>query len=319
MNELALPRLSFRAMGCQMSVLLSAPLGASSEALLAQVPIWFAQWERMFSRFRADSELSRVNARAGEAVTVSAEFFAVVQRAWAMAERTDGLVTPLLGRTLMALGYDRDFSQLSTKSAPQFDRSAPAVAIERATGADDPALICDPERLILTLPKGTHLDLGGFVKGWCADEVVHRLGAFAPVLMDAGGDIAVCARMSDDYAWPVAIARPLGDHEDLAVLALQQGGLATSGRDYRRWVHEGQEQHHIIDPRTGQSAQTDVLSVSVLAESAFVAESLAKYLLIVGREQAQLWWQNRHDVGVCLVLDSGEVVMSPYFERHIWH
>lgn len=319
MDTQRLPRRQFHAMGCDMSVVLSAPVGAQSDALLAQVPTWFAQWERMFSRFRTDSELSRVNARAGEAVAVSAEFLAMVQRALEMAERTQGLITPLVGQAVIDLGYDRDFAELpSAQSMPTYGRLNDARFGSCSLG-DYQSVQCDHERLLLTIRAGSRLDLGGFVKGWCADEVVRRLGAFAPVLMDAGGDIAVSGRMMDGYAWPVAIARPFSAAEDLAVLAVEKGGVATSGRDYRRWLWHGQLQHHIIDPRTVQSAQTDVLSASVLAESAFQAESLAKLLLILGSEQAQLRWQNWSDIGVCLVLDHGETVVNEVFEHSVWH
>ena len=320
MVEQYLPRQTFRAMGCTMTVLLSAPVGAQSDALLAQVPMWFAAWEQKFSRFRADSELSRVNAQARKWVTVSAEFLSVVQRAWAMAERTQGLITPLVGQAVMDLGYDRDFSEICTMphstSAHILDG---CTAIPTSVITDDQPVQWDQDGSRIRIPTGCRLDLGGFVKGWCADEVVRRLQPFAPVLMDAGGDIAVSGLMVNGYAWPVAIARPFSDIEDLAVLGLSRGGVATSGRDYRRWWHNGHMQHHIVDPRTAQSAQTDVLSVSVLAESAFLAESVAKYLLILGSEQARQWWQGRADVGVCLVLQDGATLMNDVFERHIWH
>ena len=305
-----------------MNAALSMPLGAQADALLAQVPAWFAQWERMFSRFRADSELSRVNAQAGQAVTVSAEFLTVVQKAVNVAEQTQGLLTPLIGQAVLAMGYDRDFAQLHSHELTQSSKhpatyqGTPVHAV-----ADFRHIHCDHARLQIRIPADSRLDLGGFVKGWCADETVRRLGKFAPALMDAGGDIAVSAAMIDALdkaqAWPIAIARPWPETEDLALIGVTRGGVATSGRDYRRWIRDGQMQHHIVDPRTAQAAQTDIISVSVSAASAFEAEVVAKHLLILGSQSSQMWAQRQADVGVCMVLESGQTWMNAVFEQQM--
>ncbi len=318
-SEFSLPMLSFRAMGCEMVAVLSAPFNAQSEALLAQVPLWFAHWERIFSRFRTDSELSRVNTHSGELVTVSAEFLTVVQQALAVAEQTGGLLTPLVGQAVVDTGYDRDFAEL--RAQLNGCGSHTGAAVGNGTIADWRAVICDVQAMRIQIPQDSRLDLGGFVKGWCADEVVRRLGKFAPALMDAGGDIAVSGPMADGHAWPVAIAKPFDESQpddDLALIAVRHGGVATSGRDYRRWLRNGKVQHHIIDPRTAQAAQTDVVSVSVWASSAWQAEMWAKRLLILGSEQALVQMKNTDAlgmIGACLVLENGEVVMNQTFER----
>ena len=320
MTEQALPLQQFRAMGCDISVVLSMPSGAQAQALLAQVPAWFTHWERIFSRFRADSELSRVNAQAGQPVAVSAELLTVVQKAVNVAEQTQGLLTPLIGQAVLAIGYDRDFAQLHScertplATSQKTPQTTPAHAV-----ADFRQIHCDHARLQLCIPAGSRLDLGGFVKGWCADETVRRLGRFAPALMDAGGDIAVSAAMNGAQAWPIAIARPWPETEDLALIGVMRGGVATSGRDYRRWVRDGQAQHHIVDPRTAQAAQTDIVSVSVSAASAFEAEVAAKHLLILGSESAQAWMQNQSDMGVCMVLVHGQTLMNDVFEQQMVH
>ena len=328
MTEQALPLQQFRAMGCDISVVLSMPSGAQAQALLAQVPAWFTHWERIFSRFRADSELSRVNAQAGQPVAVSAELLTVVQKAMNVAEQTQGLLTPLIGQAVLAIGYDRDFAQLhSCERTPLVTSETTHQTTNQATPAhavaDFRQIQCDHERLQLCIPAGSRLDLGGFVKGWCADETVRRLGRFAPALMDAGGDIAVSAAMSGALnhaqAWPIAIARPWPETEDLALIGVMRGGVATSGREYRRGVRDGQVQHHIIDPRRAQAAQTDIVSVSVSAASAFEAEVAAKHLLILGSESAQAWMQNQSDMGVCMVLVHGQTLMNDVFEQQMVH
>lgn len=133
------------------------------------------------------------------------------------------------------------------------------------------------------------LDLGGIAKGWAADIAAQRLAKAGPALIDAGGDIAVSGPMADGSPWPIAIANPFAPEDSLGLLLLVRGAVATSGRDYRRWTRGGVEQHHIIDPRTGQPAQTDVLSATIVAPDGPAAEMAAKVALILGSQAGLAW------------------------------
>ncbi|MGZ8687679.1 MAG: FAD:protein FMN transferase, partial [Gaiellaceae bacterium] len=107
-------------------------------------------------------------------------------------------------------------------------------------------------------------DLGGLGKGYAVDRVAESLSVAGPCLVNAGGDIAIRGG-----SWPVGVA-------DGLTLELSRGGVATSGRDRRRWVRGGREAHHLIDPSTGRPAESDLVRVTVVADSATEAEVLAK-------------------------------------------
>jgi FAD:protein FMN transferase len=223
----------------------------------------FERLEAVFSRFRPDSELSRLN----EAGSIEAghDLRTVAELALAARERTGGRFDPTLHDALVAAGYDRTFDELDEHSAP---RPAP-----------DPRR---PRDVTVTgrrieLGAGVRLDLGGIVKGYAADLCVRMLEPLGACLVNAGGDLAVSGPRLDG-PWPVAVDVPGAR----LTLAVAEGGLATSGRDRRRWRRSGEERHHLIDPRTCRPAQGGPLTVTVAAPSATVAEVAAKAVFLAG-------------------------------------
>lgn len=310
--------IDFRAMNCEMSVVLDTD-NTAFDVLLQQVPTWFEAWEQTFSRFRSDSELSQLNASTGQWFKVSEDLWTVVDMAVRTARTHEGLITPTVLDALMSAGYDQSFDQMGqvTKPVRAVNRVGGISALDALAGIE-----CDAQARTVFLPKGVRLDLGGFVKGWCADEVVQRLAISlpqnTPALMDAGGDIAISGAMADGGAWPIGIADPFDAEHDLAQVMVKRCGVATSGRDYRKWTQDGMARHHIIDPRAGNSAQTDVLSASVIATTAQQAELASKMLLILGAQAGMAWINAQNDYGVCVVLDDGEIRMNAQFEQCVW-
>jgi thiamine biosynthesis lipoprotein len=304
-------RLDFRAMGSQMAALLDTRPDRAADRL-AQVPGWFAVWEQRLSRFRADSELSQLNRRPGEPVRLSPVLWDVLQASLQAAERTQGLVVPTLLPALESAGYDRDFESLR-QNPPAASRSPHPEA------GDWRALRLDPGGRTVTLPPDVRLDLGGVAKGWAADRAARRLGASAAALIDAGGDIAVSGPPSGGPGWSIGVADPKGSPEaQVEVLRLARGGVATSGRDYRRWEQEGSWMHHILDPRTALPAHTDVLSATVVAPTATEAEAAAKAALILGSQEGLAWIDDRPALAGLLVLEDGQVLRSRRLKRYLW-
>jgi thiamine biosynthesis lipoprotein len=309
---------AFRAMGCQMLAILDSEASWASKRL-AEAPGWFDDWERHLSRFRNDSELMQLNQRAGALILVSDVLWDVIQTALQAAQRSQGLVTPTMLTQLELAGYDRSFDQiagcaLSEQSWGSFD-SAPALV----PSADWQEIAWSPHEHLVRLPPGVQLDFGGIAKGWAADRAASQLGIYAPALVDAGGDIAVSGPMADGQPWPIEVSDPLDPTSQLELLMLAAGAVATSGRDYRRW-HRGQAwQHHILDPRTGRPAKTDVLSATVIASTAREAEMAAKVVLIRGGHDGLAWLEARPSLAGLLVLGDGRVVRSRRLKNYVWN
>ncbi|HET7555039.1 MAG TPA: FAD:protein FMN transferase [Gaiellaceae bacterium] len=274
-------RRSFRAMGTDVELFLAAAPGPAADQALAAAEAEFERVEALLSRFRDDSELSELN-REGR-IEAGDDLLAVVELALDARERTEGRFDPTVHDALVAAGYDRTFEQV----AP--DGGATVVAARcggrvRVTGRT------------IELEPGTHLDLGGIGKGYTVDRAATILSAAGPALVDAGGDIAALGR-PDALGWRVGV-----EH---LTLALENAAVATSGRDRRRWRRDGEERHHLIDPATGRPAASDLLRVSVVADTAVEAEVLAKSLFLAG-ELAAL----KAGVPAVLVGENGRVAIA---------
>lgn len=283
----------------------SAPTGNP----LAQVPAWFAAWEAILSRFQPAGELSRLNARAGRVVRVSQTLWAVLQAALLAAQRTGGLVTPTGLVALEAAGYTRSFTAGLGAGAGRY----PAGPLPRWQ-----AIRCRPRGRSVRVPLGVRLDFGGIAKGWAADRTARALVAAGPILVDAGGDIRVSGPTADGSPWPIGVADPHDPDRDVALLALRRGAVATSGRDYRRWQQGGVWQHHILDPRTGRPATTDVMSATVIAPTAVYAEAAAKAVLILGSHAGLAWLDRRPALAGLVVLAAGQVAVSRRLPAYYW-
>ncbi len=301
--------ISFRAMGCQMKAMVDSE-SIHAAAALQEVPRWFASWERRLSRFREDSELQRLNNRTGDWVQVSPTMWRVLRAALLAAQLSEGLVVPTVLPALEAAGYDRSFERVC-QEGPGHSR------VEELQSGTWTFIRLDPARRAVMLPNGTRLDLGGIVKGWAADQTVKRLKPYGPALVDAGGDIAVSGPMTNGEPWPIGVADPRlaskkrwGDPPLLGILRIARGGVATSGRDVRRWRRGAEEYHHLIDPRTGRPARTDVLAVTVVAPTAYEAEVAAKVVFILGSQEGLEWLEKRPDFAGLVVRYDGELMWS---------
>jgi FAD:protein FMN transferase len=238
-------------MGCDVVV------GGATAVERRAIELLFADRERMFSRFRPDSELARVNRAAGSVVQVSAPFAGTVELALRAARRTNGLVDPTLGGAIEAAGYDRDFSELipSVQAAEPGARGRWRSVRLRGT--------------LLHRPHGVILDLNGVVKGKTVDDALALVDGDG--FVSAGGDFAVCGGI--DVATP-----------DGGAVRVLEGGVATSSTARRRWLRAGVWQHHLIDPRTGRPCETPWRDVTVSAASCLQADVAAKAALLLGEE-----------------------------------
>jgi FAD:protein FMN transferase len=242
---------SFRAMGTDVELLLDAPDSGRAERALAHAEHEFERLEEMLSRFRPESEVSRLN-RDGRLSPASPDLVRVVELALGARTATGGRFDPTVHDAVVAAGYDRTFDEVPTVGPAVASYDSSCGGAVRIDGRE------------LSLAAGVRLDLGGIAKGYAVDRVADSLAAVGPCLVNAGGDLAVRGG-----SWPVKV-------EGAVTLELSSGAIATSGRDRRRWSRGGVELHHLIDPATGRPARTALMRVTVVARTAVDAEVLAK-------------------------------------------
>jgi thiamine biosynthesis lipoprotein len=213
------------------------------------------QLESLWSRFRAGSDTSRLNLHAGARTDVAAETVELVERAVEGWRLTAGAFDPTQLGPVIRAGYDRTFELIPDRTRPGRSNAEPACAgIETGTGW-------------VRLPAGSGFDPGGIGKGLAADIVVAELMAAGArgACVNLGGDLRVAGEGPGGGTWTVAVEHPASP-EPIARLGLADGEL----------------RHHLIDPRTGAPSATGVDLAAVVTGQAWVAEVLAKAVLLAG-------------------------------------
>src|SRR5215831_6922758 len=270
---MALEEARFEALGSSCH-LLGVGLGRGR---LRWAAAWVVEMQDRFSRFEPDSELSRFNARAGDWVEVSAELDGMLDAALEAYRLSGGLVHAGVLGSMLAIGYSRPLRLGPTQT--------------ELAGAEPPPPL--PEMLQVEkgrarLRAGAGIDLGGIAKGWLADRLADDLGENC--LVNLGGDLFSRGVGPAGDGWPVGLG-------GITVLLSDQGA-ATSGTWRRAWGRGDEHVHHIIDPRTGRPAVSDLAEASVVAARAVDAEVHAKAALLLGSDRAPAylaahthgWW-----------------------------
>lgn len=266
--------------------------------------------QRIWTRFDPDSELNRLNGRAGHWFAVSPELALLVQRSLYGYRLTDGLFDPFLGVQLLAAGYDRDFDQLAPvpPEAPAGDNHAGArqPRHSRRPGPGSRAQL-NVRRRLVRLRRDLRIDSGGIGKGLGADLVsalLMRHGAHG-VLVNLGGDLRVRGR-TPPGGWRIALDDPFDPDRSLDwTVTLHAGGLCTSTTLKRRWQHPSGNgiANHVIDPRTGLPLRTPLAAVTAISTSGWLAEVWSKAALIGGARRASKLLR-RSPTSMCLTVGS---------------
>jgi thiamine biosynthesis lipoprotein len=161
------------------------------------------------------------------------------------------------------------------------------------------------------------LDFGGVAKGWAAYQTVERLKEYGSALMNAAGDIAISDSLASGAPWPIGVRNPFVKDTDFETLNLNRCGVATSGRDRRRWNQNGLPRHHIIDPYTGQPAETNVMTATIVGPTVMEAEAAAKAVLILGGEEGLKWIDSDPVLAGIIVLENGHTFYSQRINEYL--
>lgn len=262
----------FRAMGSDAHVIVVG----GEPALINGAVKRISDLEERWSRFLENSEISELNRKAGTFVPVSSETVTLIQRAMEAWRLSGGAFDPTLLGAVLRAGYDRPFDQLV--KAPSGRNKLGCLL---GAGPADIAIRGDSVRL----PAATGFDPGGIGKGLAADVVCAELVAAGAdgACVNLGGDVRVTGTGPDGGGWTIAVDHPWSPLP-IAVLGLSGGAVATSTTLRRRWELNGEPRHHVIDPQTGLPSDTDLTLATVVTGDAWVAEVLAKAVLLAGSD-----------------------------------
>jgi thiamine biosynthesis lipoprotein len=294
---------TFLAMGTDVEVLAAPTL---PDGAVGRVQGHFASMEAIFSRFIPDSELSCLNRAAGRPFAASQLFREVLNNAIAAARESNGLFDPLLLSEVKAAGYRESIDVV--RGSVQI----PTAVSVHATFSD--IRVCNDGTVII--PEASGLDFGGFVKGWTVDHCAPLMADSGNWLINAGGDRLARGDGPDGGGWIVGVEDPFAPGNNLAVIRVRDAAIATSSTMRRRWTTQAGIAHHLIDPRTGLPAETDLVSVTVAANSVARAEVLAKQLLLFGGVQASTF-ATHNGVPAIFIDDCGSATATAGMEAHL--
>ena len=273
------------------SALVAVTEAAALDTATAVVEQIVAEFDDACSRFRDDSELSLVNARAGAAVRVGPVLLEAVTAALRAARLTGGDVDPTVGEALISLGYDRDFGLLPRGAQKGEEAPSSRAARPLASVPGWRTVTVDAERSTIRVPGGVSLDLGATAKALAADRAAATASAAAGcgVLVSFGGDLAITGQ-PPAAGWRIRVTddHRAGVDAPGQWISLRSGGLATSSTAVRRWRTGAGIVHHLIDPLTGRSADSVWRTVSVSAGSCLDA-NIASTATIIRGEKATPW------------------------------
>jgi thiamine biosynthesis lipoprotein len=254
--------------------------------------------EQCWSRFRPDSELTRLNATPGVWTEVSNPMLLALTCAADLVTATRGRFDPTILDALERAGYDRTFELVTDHDDEVDARRAPGFA----------HVELDPVASRVRLPAGTRLDLGGIGKGLAADLIARGLvdRGTRSALVGLGGDLRARGEPPED-GWTIPVENPLAAPRVAFEQRLRGGAIVTSTTRMRTWQRNGRRYHHLIDPATGDSARSGVAAVVARATDAWWAEGIAKAIVVAGPEAgAELARANQ--VHAWMFLDDDQVI-----------
>ena len=298
-DDAVLLRFSRPAMATTFEVIF--PFGAKSAQSLADAALdEIDRFEAQLTVYREESEVSRLNAQAGNApVVVEEKLFQLLARAQHLHGQTEGAFDIAVGALIKAWGFYRRQGCVPSKA-------------ERAAALCNSGMHhvrLDPDRRTVAIDKpGVEINLGSIGKGYALDQAVgqlHRQGRVHSMLIHGGHSsvFALGHEPGSRDGWSIGLLDPDDPAKRLAVLRLHNRGLGASAATYQHFLHEGRQLGHILDPRTGWPADGMRLA-AVTAPTAAEADALATAFFILGVQRAQQYCETHPRIGAVLLPDA---------------
>ncbi|MDR0570809.1 MAG: FAD:protein FMN transferase [Clostridiales Family XIII bacterium] len=279
--------------------------GSDSRRIIDEVFAAVSDIDMRMSAISQDSELARISAGAGGPVAVSSDVFALVEEALAISAETNGAFDPTIRpvATLWDLGSGNERIPSDNEIAEAMSKIGYArVTLDKTT------------RGVSLDSLGMALDLGGIAKGYACDTAVAILkknGARRGII-DLGGNIYAYGTKLGGKPWVVGVRTPIpGENGYFCTLNVSDKAVVTSGAYERFFEKDGRRYHHIFDPSTGRPADNGLLSVTIVASSATVADALSTACFVMGAERGRAFLAERRDAEGIFVTEGMDVLLSP--------
>lgn len=274
------------------------------EAILDEVQAWCDRAEFLFSRVDPKSELYRLNLAEGRPTTIEPELASFIETALSYCDKVDGLFDVTMGSATRCWDFKNEVIPTHEDIASALQHvNYRSVSVDGTT-----VTLHDPQACI---------DLGGIAKGYIADGILAllRKRGVKHALVNLGGNVAVMGGKPDGTPWRVGIRKPVPSSsiplmDSFATLQVRDGSVVTSGIYERAFENDGKLYHHILDPRTGFPAETDLLSATIVAKSSLDADGYTTALIIMGTDRALAFAEEHPALEAVLVTTEGDVLAT---------
>ena len=268
----------------------------------AEKRIW--ELESLWSVTDEKSEIYQLNHNGGSPFTVSEPTSELIQFALSMAGKTEGALEPTIYPVLAAWGFTTDSHQIPEQK--EIDQLLQTVGYKKVQVQNQEIL----------LPDGMQIDMGAVAKGFTGDQVAEILkdSKIESAIISLGGNIQTVGTKPDGGLWRIGVQSP-GGEENFAVLETAECAVVTSG-GYQNYFEgeDGTVYHHILDPKTGKSARSGLLSVTVVGKEGKVCDALSTALFVMGEEKAIRYWQENSDFDLILYTEKDKIIITEGLE-----
>ena len=279
-------------------------LYGAPEGLLDEIWADCARYEQLLSKTIQGSDVDRINHAGGQPVQVDHETWEILRRAVEVSD-SSGHDFSVTIAPLTALW---DFTDGTNRMPTDEERLAALPLVN-----DD--LLVLGENDTVTLPEGMEVDLGGIAKGYIADQIAAAIrGRVLGATLNFGGNVYAVGIKPDASPFRVGIRDPQGgDNDSIAVVSVSDLSVVTSGIYERYFELNGVRYHHILDPETGISSDSDLASATIISKSSMTADAMATACIVMGRDKALQYLAEQGMDGL-LITRSGEIVTTDGFE-----
>lgn len=298
---------------CMGTVVTQLVHGAKAKKALSAVNRELRRMEAQLSFHSPSSQLASLNNAAGrKPVKVGPDLFSLLELSRELAVLTGGAFDVTVGPLV------REWATcLKSGATPAPSRIETLLALVNARDIE-----LDERRRTAFLPKaGQSVDLGGIAKGYAADRVlpIYRDHGITSGVIDLGGNVFALGRKVDGQPWRVGIQDPENERgTPLFVLEVVDKTVVTSGGYERYTVLGGVRYHHLLDPRTGWPAETDLSSTTVVGDVSAVADGLATAISVIGSTgAAEVLRFRRSAYEALLITGKKSALVTPGLIRHV--
>ncbi|MBV1909117.1 MAG: FAD:protein FMN transferase [Kangiellaceae bacterium] len=291
---------SFDVMGTRAKVEFESDSKKLAAMLVKRVEDEMNRIDQLMSPFKETSELSKINTMAfSQPVEISREMFSLLEKSLEYSRFTSGA----FDITFSSVGYLYDYRQHRMPSNSDKTRLKESINYRSIS-------LNANQSSVRFLDKNTRIDLGGIAKGHAVDQCIGILlnHGIKNAFVNAGGDSRVIGK-KQDRLWYIGIRHPRDEDKLIVNLPLEEVSISTSGDYERFFIKDNVRYHHIIDPKTGDSAR-HTQSVTILASNSVDADALSTSIFVMGVEDGMKLVNQMTSVSAIIIDQQGKMIIS---------